>query len=515
MRLKGTIILLFLLGVPLLQAQTQQGAGNGRNVTGVTIRLIESKTSGQRLIVRYQISNGSTSDIWLCESISQGDFEIYVPGGTETLNVRRRLNVPTRRLWQTAPGGRYVRLAPGGHRMESLLLPLPVRPYVVFGADSCREDTLDAKRLALEIGYYSCDLPEMISTVLREAEPAPHPEHESGIVWYFSGLVDFNMFCEFVRDREQAIIIPYTGGALKGEQVLSLTVEDIRIPYDGGRLPDTGTLNPFPKPPDLAPCTRIEIAYQPSMLEFFFPWAGEQCLFSSAEKQYLQGQKAGIVDSPERIRAFANEVKRANYGTIVSDDGIALLTCYGNEKVLASLTLYGDRRFLGEDHQQFHYPGNMASLRALVPQIQPFELRVECARNLRNLWHRLCLYQLAKEPPSRWSSSVPAYPEAAIWCDALVKAYEERGSTDAIMRPHRCPGGGEGRSHYAMNPNCLYGSAPDTVLLFETRSGWNQHGGPELFAFDNHDPKGGCVLLNNGTVRFIRTKEELGQLRWK
>ncbi|MGD8787584.1 MAG: hypothetical protein PVJ60_09190 [Phycisphaerales bacterium] len=40
-------------------------------------------------------------------------------------------------------------------------------------------------------------------------------------------------------------------------------------------------------------------------------------------------------------------------------------------------------------------------------------------------------------------------------------------------------------------------------------------GGPELFSFTNHDPKGGCVLLKDGTVKFIRTKEELNQLRWK
>jgi hypothetical protein len=36
-----------------------------------------------------------------------------------------------------------------------------------------------------------------------------------------------------------------------------------------------------------------------------------------------------------------------------------------------------------------------------------------------------------------------------------------------------------------------------------------------LFTFDNHEPRGGCVLLNNGTVKFIRTKEELEKLRWK
>ncbi len=30
-----------------------------------------------------------------------------------------------------------------------------------------------------------------------------------------------------------------------------------------------------------------------------------------------------------------------------------------------------------------------------------------------------------------------------------------------------------------------------------------------------HNPKGGLVLLNDGTVKFIRTEEELKQLRWK
>jgi hypothetical protein len=66
-----------------------------------------------------------------------------------------------------------------------------------------------------------------------------------------------------------------------------------------------------------------------------------------------------------------------------------------------------------------------------------------------------------------------------------------------------------------MNPNCKPDSPPDMVLLFETKAGWNQHGGLELFTFDNHDPKGGCVLLNDGTVKFIRTPEQLQQLRWK
>jgi hypothetical protein len=83
------------------------------------------------------------------------------------------------------------------------------------------------------------------------------------------------------------------------------------------------------------------------------------------------------------------------------------------------------------------------------------------------------------------------------------------------MKPLKCPSAKEGTSHYAMNPNCTFDSPPDMVLLFETKDGWNRHGGAELFTFDNHDPKGGLVLLNDGTVKFIRTEEELKQLRWK
>ncbi|UCD48772.1 MAG: hypothetical protein JSW27_14705 [Phycisphaerales bacterium] len=52
-------------------------------------------------------------------------------------------------------------------------------------------------------------------------------------------------------------------------------------------------------------------------------------------------------------------------------------------------------------------------------------------------------------------------------------------------------------------------------MLFETEADRNQHGGAELFTFGNHDPKGGCVLLNDGTVKFTRTEAELAALCWE
>jgi hypothetical protein len=144
----------------------------------------------------------------------------------------------------------------------------------------------------------------------------------------------------------------------------------------------------------------------------------------------------------------------------------------------------------------------------LVPRIWALQAREVCVRNLKGLWQDLRWYTKETNGP----------PSPDKWCDLVVRAYDARGysSNTAEFRWNaQCPAAGEGECHYAMNPNCEPNSPPDTVLLFETKAGWNQHGGPELFTFDNHDPKGGCVLLNDGTVKFIRTKEELAQLRWK
>jgi len=141
------------------------------------------------------------------------------------------------------------------------------------------------------------------------------------------------------------------------------------------------------------------------------------------------------------------------------------------------------------------------------PGIQPFRLRYECALNMNRICASGALYH----------KKVSSYPVAVEWCDAVMR---ERTNTLYVKEEEmrgwfKCPGARTGDCHYGLNSNCKLDSPADMVLLFETKAGWNQHGGPEQFTFDNHDPKGGCVLLNDGTVKFIRTKEELQQLRWK
>ena len=133
-------------------------------------------------------------------------------------------------------------------------------------------------------------------------------------------------------------------------------------------------------------------------------------------------------------------------------------------------------------------------------------MRLSCAI------HMIDLYSEFWCPPE----SSEMYPQATGWCDVIADSLRETGvARETIGQFFSCPSAGRGKCHYAMNAACTRNAPADMVLLFETKAGWNQHGGPELFTFDNHDPTGGCVLLNDGTVKFIRTEEELKQLRWK
>lgn len=105
-------------------------------------------------------------------------------------------------------------------------------------------------------------------------------------------------------------------------------------------------------------------------------------------------------------------------------------------------------------------------------------------------------------------------PMGGEWCDLLVKRVEVTGKsyvckgTDAVL----------GQSCYAMNENVagkkLSGLASDVVLLFETKPGWNQHGGAELLTFENHEGKYCNILFADLTVRKIEPSD-VGQLKWK
>jgi prepilin-type processing-associated H-X9-DG protein len=101
------------------------------------------------------------------------------------------------------------------------------------------------------------------------------------------------------------------------------------------------------------------------------------------------------------------------------------------------------------------------------------------------------------------------YPAAERWCDLLLKHSEG----ELTEKSFRCPANKKERCSFAINPNCEPNSPEDVVLLFESRGGWNQYGGPELLAPQNHEGRGCNILFNDGHVYFENVKS-IPKLNW-
>jgi len=133
---------------------------------------------------------------------------------------------------------------------------------------------------------------------------------------------------------------------------------------------------------------------------------------------------------------------------------------------------------------------------------RPRELapRVVCGTNMSGLVKAMVIYANDDE--------LGRFPTADKWCDLLLEL-------DYVSeKQFVCPEAGEGRCHYAVNPNADRASCePDMVVLFETKGGWNQFGGPEILTTENHKGKGCNVAFVDTHVEFVRTSE-LGKLKW-
>jgi hypothetical protein len=270
-----------------------------------------------------------------------------------------------------------------------------------------------------------------------------------------------------------------------------------------------------PQLPDLHQCTRLEVEYFPPPPRFFF-LEDTPTYLTPEELQYVQSLRIVEVNDPAFIQGLANAVKEARYlpeGSGPTFEGLLMkITCYHNQERLLSFTRW--RHYLVANDNWFETGRGWEGTYYIPPKVKTLLVRAKCAHRLRYLLSYL---------RDRYVDD-GSLPAADKWCDAIQEKLQAEGrSAERIADFFRCPGAQDGPCHYAMNPNCHPGSPKDMVLLFEAKPGWNQHGGPELFAFDHHDPRGGLVLLNNvdweglGTpiVRFIRTEEELNQLRWK
>ncbi|MHC4621775.1 MAG: DUF4190 domain-containing protein [Planctomycetota bacterium] len=122
-----------------------------------------------------------------------------------------------------------------------------------------------------------------------------------------------------------------------------------------------------------------------------------------------------------------------------------------------------------------------------------------CGANVSGLVRAMAVY--ANE------DALARFPEPDKWCDLLLEL-------DYVSeKQFVCPEAGEGRCHYAMNPNAgTVAADPDMVLLFETKGGWNQVGGPEILTSENHKGEGCNVAFVDTHVKFVSTRD-LGKLK--
>ncbi len=289
-------------------------------------------------------------------------------------------------------------------------------------------------------------------------------------------------------------------------------------------------------PPDLTDCTRVEIQYLPNLLyRLFLGTCRPADILNPTELARMQAMNPIVVEDEARIKALAQKINAGmppESGGYPMVPNIAKVTGYRGEGQVVSFTILQGGYLSAKNGSLFSYEGGNLDILRVATDLGPLLDRRLCASRLverARVW-----YSWRDEPVVR--------PAPDTWCDEIIAKYlrivQERNSAiqeqgirnqkllhrlremdqkvlASEMNYFRCPTAGEGRCHYAMNSNCTAKSPPDMVFLFEAKAGWNQHGGPELFTFDHHNPKGGLVCLNDFTVKFIRTEEELKQLRWK
>jgi len=105
------------------------------------------------------------------------------------------------------------------------------------------------------------------------------------------------------------------------------------------------------------------------------------------------------------------------------------------------------------------------------------------------------------------------FPKAEKWCDILL----EQIKVDESL--FTCPLSEGARCSYSLNKHAVEAGSDlpeDMVLLFESKPGWNQVGGPELFITPHETRRGnaGSVVFASGRARFV-SEDNVEELNWK
>lgn len=205
----------------------------------VAMEITELDVNDSTLTLGYKIVNGTDRDAWVCDKIGPMAFEVFLTADKQTLLIRKRLDVPSSRMWRDIPVGRYVRMAPGESLAESVQITLPASPRIQYANEYATESAQPVGRLALEIGYYDEDLPALIHSILDVAKKSGLTSADVPVEildTYFRGLRVRGVLGSF----DQMTPDPYGQGyvniffssqALTGEKILRADVNDVSIPY--------------------------------------------------------------------------------------------------------------------------------------------------------------------------------------------------------------------------------------------------------------------------------------------
>jgi hypothetical protein len=251
------LVMVLALCFPLARCT---GAESGNVMTAeedAIVKLVLTKlvVDEKNFEMGWKIINNSDHDVWICDSAT----DWFMNRDNETLVIRMRYNISNKGvIWEIPPHPRfyYSRLHPGEQKVKSITLPLPVKPDALF--ETSRGNAEHARRVALEIGYYDEDLRTLILEIVNVAEKLGcdasaisfwTPESTQEVYHRFFGGVLiaqlFNSptakyFSDSVTSGGDEIIVPYFHQALHGEQVLSLEVDNVSIPYESNYPPLTG-----------------------------------------------------------------------------------------------------------------------------------------------------------------------------------------------------------------------------------------------------------------------------------
>jgi len=245
---------------------------------------------------------------------------------------------------------------------------------------------------------------------------------------------------------------------------------------------------------------------------------------------FIDEENREVTEAYARNYSINNRINIEKFADSMSEDAYTLdimtwlpssyvrVNIFRNDLLLDDFTLYdwshinfGDKFILTSKDNV------LCRLHNLSPILAPVILRAKSGEKLNWLYHGISWFNSRgdEHPDPR------EYPNPNKWCDQLL-AYSEICAQITGDEEWAGPVKKEnfifddiddGPCHYAMNPNCEPNSPPNTVLLFETKAGWNQLGGLEILTTEYHKPRGCMVLFNDGSVRFIPT-EKIHELKW-